>query len=167
LTSRNPFVTQAAREETPARKETRKIDNLLFPILPDDEHIDLEELIFDYHYYFDKYSDARTECGLDREKLFQHWKTTGIETRRSSSQVLNLSFFITRIPQELQTRQLTYRVAYQFFLDHVNDRLPSSEKYNPILYAKRYPQLQERGYTPKQLILHYISIGRFNHMIAA
>jgi len=140
-------------------------DEFLFPALPRDEDINLEDTIFDCHYYFDKYAEVRKECGDDRLKLRHHWDHSGIERGLSCSPVLDLAYFITRIPKDYQTRQLNYRMAYNFFLKHVSDRLPSSEFYNPVSYVKRYPQLKR--YTAKQLILHYISIGRFNKLNAS
>jgi len=145
--------------------EAGATDDFLFPDLPKDEDIDLEDVIFDCHYYHDRYAEVRKECGDDRKKLRYHWDHTGIDKGFSCSPVLDLSYFITKIPMEYQTRQLNYRVAYRFFLRHVSDRLASSELYNPVSYVQRYPQLQR--YTAKQLILHYISIGRFNKLNAA
>jgi len=144
-------------------------DASLFPDLPADKDINLEDIIFDCRYYYEKYPDVRVECGDDQEKLRRHWKTIGIDEGRMCSPVLDLSFFITRIPKEFQTRQLTFSSAYTFFLRNVSNpkraQLASSKLYDPVIYVKRYPQLEK--YSPKQLIYHFISIGRFHHFNAS
>jgi len=163
----------STRTSTTSSKTIEPIhkDPSLFPDLPADEDINLEDIIFDSCYYYDKYADVRPECGEDEEKLRCHWNRIGIDEGRMCSPVLDLAFFMTRVPRELQTRQLTYRAAYKIFIRRVSDpkrahdQLASSELYDPAVYVKRYPQLEK--YTPKQLIYHYISIGRFHKFNAS
>jgi len=146
------------------------MDESLFPTLPKDEDINLEDIVFDCLYYHDKYDDVRAACGRDKTLLREHWMNKGIDEGKMCSPVLDLAFFITRIPAHLQTRQLNFRTAYKYFLQVVCDpkradkQLASSKLYDPHVYVKRYPQLEK--YTPKQLIFHYISIGRFHKMKA-
>jgi len=141
------------------------MDPALFPEFPKDDEIDLESIIFDPHYYYEKYSDVRQTIGYKPKELREHWNHTGIEEGRECSPALDLSFFITQMPKRLQTRQLNFRTAYKYFLSHIEDRIPSNKCYNPVLYVKRYPQLER--YTAKQLMYHFISIGRFNKLNAA
>jgi len=159
--TKQPVKTTDHSEASKQLKE----DEALFPSLPDDDDIDLEDIVFDGHYYFNQYADVRAECRLDQPKLRKHWMSKGIDQGRTCSPVLDLSYFITKIPAQYQTRQLNYRVSYQFFLRHIGDRLPSSPTYNPKSYVNRYPQLGR--YSAKQLILHFISIGRFYNLDAS
>jgi len=144
------------------------LDDILLPVLPRDKDIHIEDIVFDPIYYLDKYSDVRQECGSDRKKIRNHWDTKGIDEGRECSPVLDLAFLITRIPSKFQNRQLNFRKAYNMFIANFKGERPlmdplelaSSLMFNPKLYRERYPQLKR--YTAKQLLLHYISVGRFN-----
>ena len=165
--SSTPLTTGAVPIEVDSSRlfPLPKVDEkFLFPDLKDDSLIDLENVVFDPLYYYDSYSIVRQECGWNKDKLFYHWKSKGIDNGLKCSPVLDLAFFITKIPAMYQTRQLSFRVAYDFFLRHINDRIPSSKDYDPKAYVEHYPQLKR--YTAKQLILHYMQVGRFHHLIA-
>jgi len=160
--SRGPVAIEV--EESQVYPLPNVEERFLFPVLKSDSSIDLESVIFDPLYYYSCYSAVREECGYNKLKLFNHWKSKGIDNGLKCSPVLDLAFFITKIPAMYQTRQLSFRVAYDFFLCHIDDRIPSSEEYNPKAYVKHYPPLKR--YTAKQLILHYMQVGRFHHLIA-
>jgi len=176
ITTPTPTVAAKGKAETDATgaKDTGSIkpvylDESLVPVLPSDAEIDFDDIVFDCFYYYDHYSDVRAQCGQNSKKLKEHWERTGIDSGKMCSPVLDLSFLITRLPPELQTRQTNYRTAYKYLSKIIKAReykqLASSRLYDPELYVKRYPQLKK--YTPLQLIYHYMSIGRFHNLNAS
>ena len=138
-------------------------DDIVYPDL-DDEEVNIEEYIFDYDFYYDKYPDVRLECPHNRARLYQHWKNIGIRKGYACSPVLDISFYYRE--HLSMNPDISFGIAYQHFLKvGIQRRLASSQWYNPDAYCRRYPKLKR--YNPRQLMMHYISIGRFREMLAS
>lgn len=135
-------------------------DEILFPDL-DDSGVDIEDYIFDFEFYYEKYPDARAQCQHNKALLFRHWKNVGIGRGYACSPALDISFYYR---QHLSSNpDISFKVAYRHFLEiGIKDMLASSPWYNPKAYRSRYPKLER--YNPRQLLMHFISIGRFHEM---
>lgn len=150
----------------PARKESTakdKDDDILYPEL-DDSKVDIEDYIFDFEFYYERYPDARAQCHHNKVLLYRHWKNIGIGRGYACSPVLDLSFYYR---QHLSKNpDISFMAAYRHFLEiGIKRMLASSLWYNPEAYRSRYPKLER--YNPRQLLMHFISVGRFHDMDAS
>lgn len=121
---------------------------------------DIENLIFNYKYYADKYNDLKKAYGYDYAKLKQHWLSCGIKEGRQASPVFNPKYYLYN-NEDLKKVYGTenYVSAYNHFINNGWSELrASSDEYCGKYYKNAYSDLSSfNGY---RLMSHYINYGK-------
>jgi len=129
------------------------------PAVSSDPH----ELMFDADFYFNKYPDLQAAFGHDNAKLLNHWKTYGIKEGRACSDVLDLTYYRGKYPDLQQAFGDDFTRYYNHIFEYgINEYRSTSPSYDPAVYQKRYGL---QGFTPIQLMQHFMAFGRFRHMV--
>ena len=63
--------------------------------------LDIPKSVFDYEYYYNRYSDLRTSVGYNEGKLFRHFINSGIAEGRQGSPIFDVTSYINDNPDNV------------------------------------------------------------------
>lgn len=113
--------------------------------------------VFDEHYYADKYPDLKAAFGYNREALWTHYITNGINEFRSMNSLLN----VTNYRYQYTDLNVAFGDNWDAYLAHyitsgAQEGRNSGTEFNAIEYADRYSDLKALyGYDVMALWQHY------------
>lgn len=77
----------------------------------------LKSVVFDATYYAAKYSDAKSSCGSDATKLYNHFLNTGISQGRQASPLFDVKYYLENNSAVKDACGSDYQKAYDYFLE--------------------------------------------------
>ena len=77
----------------------------------------LKSVVFDATYYANKYTDAKSACGTDVAKLYDHFLDTGISGGRQASPVFDVKYYLDNNSAVKSACGSDYQKAYDHFLE--------------------------------------------------
>ncbi len=117
--------------------------------------------LFDEHYYADKYPDLKAIYGYNREALWTHYITSGINEFRSMNSLLNVANYRYQYPDlsKVYGDNWDAYVAHYVTSGALEGRDPGTE-FNAVGYANKYADLRAIfGYDVMALWQHYKTAG--------
>ena len=73
--------------------------------------------VFDPEYYAEKYPDAKTACGDNPAKLFDHFVETGMKNRRQGSKEFDVDFYMKDNPDLVEKYRTDYAAFYKHYCE--------------------------------------------------
>ena len=77
--------------------------------------------VFDPEYYAEKYPDAKTACGENPAKLFDHFVETGMKERRQGSEEFDVEFYMQDNPELAAKYGTDYAAFYEHYCEFGKD----------------------------------------------
>lgn len=77
--------------------------------------------VFDPEYYAEKYQDAKTACGENPAKLFDHFVETGMKERRQGSEEFDVEFYMQDNPDLVTKYGTDYAAFYAHYCEFGKD----------------------------------------------
>ena len=123
------------------------------------EQISVADLVFDYKFYADKYSDLKQAFGENETLLRKHWLENGIKEGRQGSPVFDPVYYVEHSPDLKSAFGNDYRQAYEHFISGgYNEPRASSSEYCGNDYRNNYDDLANMS--SLELMKHYLEFGR-------
>ena len=117
--------------------------------------------VFDEHYYADSYKDLKEAFGYDREKLWNHFVTFGVNEGRSMNEFID----IVKYREMYEDLDAAFGDNWNAYLNHyltfgAKEGRDSGTAFNALDYAERYEDLKEAfGDDVLALWAHYQEFG--------
>lgn len=123
------------------------------------DQLSVADLVFDYKFYSDKYSDLKQAFGEDELQLRKHWLENGISEGRQASPVFDPVYYVEHSPDLKAAFGNNYMQAYEHFISGgYKEPRASSSEYCGNDYRNNYEDLANM--TPEALMKHYLEFGR-------
>ena len=122
----------------------------------------IEDAVFDYVYYSDRYPDLKEAFGYDAEALKNHWITCGIKEGRCASPIFDVAYYLTNNNDLVNAFGNNYEKAYNHFIQTgCNENRITSPEYHMLSYANRYQDLRDAfGSNYSKYFIHYMQYGK-------
>lgn len=118
-----------------------------------------EDLIFDYRFYADMYSDLKAAFGYDEGALRNHFKTYGIKEGRIASPVFDVAYYLANNSDLVQAFGAgNYNAAYNHFLTYgINEGRVMSPIFDSCYY--RIKNIELKSFSGHNLLKHFVQYG--------
>lgn len=138
---------------------TYKYEVYFFDIKSESPSIqDIENLIFDYKWYADTYTDLKSAFGYDEIKLKEHWLSAGIKEGRSGSILYDGKYYLENNGDLKNAFNNDYEKAYKHFVSTGWSELrASSAYYSGKYYRTKYGDLS--SLSAYKLMRHFKNVG--------
>jgi transglutaminase-like putative cysteine protease len=119
---------------------------------------DIENLIFDYKYYADNYSDLKNAFGYNETALKNHYISCGIKEGRIASKIFDVKYYINNNDDLKKAFGNNYEAAYNHFITYGwKEGRASSNLYYGSYYGNNYKDLILLD--NYDLMAHFINFG--------
>ena len=119
----------------------------------------IEDLIFDYKFYADKYSDLKRVFGYNQTALKNHWINCGIKEGRQGSAVFDAKYYLYNNDDLKKAFNNNLEQAYNHFVNNGwKEGRPSSSEFFVNYYRNNNKDLQNMD--NYELMQHYNVFGR-------
>lgn len=125
----------------------------------------MDDYLFDWEYYYNKYPDLQKAFGKNQSKLRNHYNTCGKREGRSSSDVFDPGFYLSKYSDLKAAFGSDYVAAYNHFVNRgIMEGRQASASFSIEVYKSNYADLRSAFGTAAsdnwEYIRHWYQYGR-------
>lgn len=122
---------------------------------------DVHQILFDYIYYADKYSDLKVVFDYNKQKLWEHWLNFGKREGRSPSSLYDATYYRNKYIDLRNAFGNDYVALYNHFVNWgIREGRQASPYFSVEIYKQNYADLRQAFGTSSSSNLRYLQHWR-------